>query len=223
MIALWWRLVRFGFRLLYYEIAWTYDIVSSAVSLGQWRTWQQASLCFLPSERLTGAVLELAHGTADLQLDLAASASLTVGIDLSPYMGRIAQRKLLRHESPFRLARATAFRLPFANEAFSAVVTTFPTDFFVQPETLAEVQRVLIPGGRYIIVPNGMLKLSGFLPRLLEWLYEITGQRGPWHEAVRQLLTDGGFTATVYTQDLPRSIVWIIVAEKPYGDGVRAQ
>ncbi|MCZ7544410.1 MAG: hypothetical protein M5R40_13175 [Anaerolineae bacterium] len=40
---LWWALVRFGFRLLYNELAFTYDLVSRVVSLGQWRAWQRAA------------------------------------------------------------------------------------------------------------------------------------------------------------------------------------
>ncbi|MER3543218.1 MAG: hypothetical protein C4311_01115 [Chloroflexota bacterium] len=60
-------LLRSAFRLLYNELAWTYDWVSQAVSLGQWRSWQRASLARLRGPR----VLEVAHGTGDLLLDLA--------------------------------------------------------------------------------------------------------------------------------------------------------
>jgi hypothetical protein len=42
--SLWWRLVRFGFRLLYNEFAFSYDLVSKVVSLGAWRCWQQSAL-----------------------------------------------------------------------------------------------------------------------------------------------------------------------------------
>ncbi|MBM4425321.1 MAG: hypothetical protein FJ030_18410, partial [Chloroflexi bacterium] len=33
-------LLRLAFRLLYNEFAFTYDLVSWAVSVGQWRQWQ---------------------------------------------------------------------------------------------------------------------------------------------------------------------------------------
>ena len=39
MQRLWWRFVRFGFRLLYNEFAWTYDFVAWVVSFGQWKAW----------------------------------------------------------------------------------------------------------------------------------------------------------------------------------------
>ena len=45
MVIRWWRRgVRAGFRLLYNELAWTYDGVSKAVSFGQWRCWGQQVL-----------------------------------------------------------------------------------------------------------------------------------------------------------------------------------
>lgn len=90
----WWRFVRFGFRLLYNELAFTYDIVSWFVSLGEWRAWQRSALRHLPP---TGRILELAHGTGNLQLDLhAAGYYQTIGYDLSPYMGQITRYKLER-------------------------------------------------------------------------------------------------------------------------------
>ena len=64
----WRSLLRFGFRLLYHELAWTYDLVSRVVSLGQWRTWQRTALEHLAARR-GDPILELAHGTGDLQID----------------------------------------------------------------------------------------------------------------------------------------------------------
>ena len=55
-------LLRIGFHLLYNELAWSYDLVSWAVSLGQWRTWGRASLRYLLGPR----VLEVAFGTGDI-------------------------------------------------------------------------------------------------------------------------------------------------------------
>src|SRR5437868_2620777 len=89
-------LLRFGFRLLYNEMAFTYDLVSWIVSLGEWRSWQRAALKHLnapPGSR----ILEVAHGTANLQLDLRAQGYDSIGLDLSKYMGQIARRKLIKH------------------------------------------------------------------------------------------------------------------------------
>lgn len=211
---LWWRLVGLGFRLLYNELAWTYDWVSWGVSLGHWRRWQHASIPHLNvgSEAL---VLELAHGTADLQVDLAGAGILSVGLDLSPFMGRIAHRKLARKGVASRLVRGNALHLPFPCERFDAIVSTFPTEFIVRPDTLSEARRVLKPGGRLVFVPNGMLTASNVVVALLEWLYRITGQRGPWPVNLASAFRDAGFEATQIEETLPGSKVWIVIAKKP--------
>src|SRR5690606_30869240 len=47
VISLWWRLVRFGFHLLYNQFAWTYDAVAFLVSAGEWHAWQRAAISAL--------------------------------------------------------------------------------------------------------------------------------------------------------------------------------
>src|SRR5260370_38001805 len=85
-------LLRVCFSLLYNQLAWTYDGVSWLVSAGQWRNWQRSALPFLPGR----PVLEVAHGTGNLLLDLASLGLEPIGLDLSPAMSRIASRKLKR-------------------------------------------------------------------------------------------------------------------------------
>ena len=58
-------------------------------------------------------VLELAHGTGNLQLDLHAAGYTSIGYDLSPYMGRIARRKMRDNGITPHLARGMAQALPF--------------------------------------------------------------------------------------------------------------
>ncbi len=213
MLRLWWALIRFGFRLLYNELAWTYDAVSWAVSLGHWRAWQRASIPFLnasPHHR----ILELAHGTGNLQADLMAAGLRPIGIDLSPYMGRIARHKLSRAGWQPHLVRASALHLPFPNACFDAVVSTFPTDFILHSRTLAEVHRVLKEGGRFVVVINAVLTLSNPLAHSLEWLYRITGQRSPWPGDPLAALRTAGFEARFITHNLPGSSVMMFVATK---------
>lgn len=209
----WWGLVRFGFRLLYYELAWTYDVVSKVVSLGKWRIWQRTGIAYLNVE--PGAlILELAHGTGDMQIDLANGGYRTIGLDLSPYMGHLAARKVRRAGHLARLVRGSAFYLPLPDEAFAGVFSTFPTEFFIQSSTLQEVSRVLVPGGRFVIVVNGLLTGSGLVSRLLEWLYRITGQRGPWPEEPLRNFEEAGFSHELIEVNVERSQVLILVATK---------
>jgi ubiquinone/menaquinone biosynthesis C-methylase UbiE len=173
MKRLWWRLVRLGFRLLYNEMAFTYDMVSWLVSLGAWRCWIGSALAHLGDE---SPVLELAHGTGNLQIDLHKAGYRAIGYDLSAGMGRIAQAKLAQHGIDARLTRGRAQQLPFASETFAAVVSTFPTDFIFAAATVNEVHRVLKAGGVFVIVPNAQLTGGDWSAKTLEWLYRITGQ-----------------------------------------------
>ena len=170
------RLWRALFRLLYNECAFAYDLVSRAVSLGHWRSWQRAALRHLPAAE-AGPVLELAHGTGDLQLDLLRAGYRTVALDLSPQMGKLAQRKLSRARMPANLMCGDALRLPCKSNSFPAIVCTFPTPFIFSAPALEEIERVLRPSGCAAIVLVGQLAGRGILPALIRRLYRITGQR----------------------------------------------
>lgn len=221
----WYALLRFGFRLLYNELAWTYDAVSWVVSLGQWREWQRAALPYVRGR----CILEIAHGPGHMLLALqeANPDRVVVGLDLSPYMSRMARARLRKARAEAGLLRGHAQDLPLSTSSFDAVLSTFPTEFVVHPDTLAAVWRVLKPGGRFVIVPEGHLVERGPLSRFIEWLYLITGQRGgafaledatePAAEAssgLRQRLEASGFRVRVKHVQFPGSGATVIIAEK---------
>jgi SAM-dependent methyltransferase len=174
--ALWRQLIAFGFRLLYNELAWLYDPVSWIVSRGLWRRWQQVALPYLPRG---GTVLEVGCGPGHLLLDLAAAGYRPVGLDLSPAMLRQARRRLQRQGLALPLCRGRAQGLPFLARTFDAVVLTFPAPFVYDPTWIGYLAHVLKPGGRLIVVETA--SFGGHTPsdRCLEWLYRLTGQRGP--------------------------------------------
>ncbi len=221
---IWIGLVRLGFRLLYYELAWTYDLVSWVVSLGEWRNWQRAALPFVTGER----VLEIGHGPGHMLLDLAAAVPHVAGLDLSPYMGRQARNRLEKAGLPVVLVRGRVQALPWATAVFDTVLATFPTDYIIEPETIASVIRVLKADGRLIIIPEGHLVGQGALYRFIDWLFRVTGQRdgafmldeeGFWPdtavwEPFCQGYTAAGFTVEVRQIQLERSVVTVIIAQK---------
>lgn len=213
-------ILRLAFRLLYNEMAWTYDLVSWGVSIGQWRSWQRAALPYLRGRR----VLEVAHGTGDMLLDLTALGFEPVGCDLSKAMGGIARRKLrargLDHKIP--LVRGHVQALPFASDSFPSLLATFPTEFVVDPGAIAEFRRVLQPGGVFVCVPVAMITGPALLDRLAGWLFKITGQSSEmWFAPLTERYIAAGFSTRVEQVRLPsqsapagRSVVTVIVAEK---------
>jgi ubiquinone/menaquinone biosynthesis C-methylase UbiE len=174
-------LIKLGFHLLYYEMAWSYDWVAWSVSFGQWSAWRRLALQFLQP----GPILELAYGTGGLFLDMIEAGYQPVGIDFSPYMARLARRRLQHNQSAIGLNQAKAQALPFPSNHFANVIATFPTSYIFEPETLAEVYRVLKtpqPGqsstpGRFIIVVEGQLRGPWPIRPLINWLYSATGQK----------------------------------------------
>ncbi len=212
-MVFWWALIKLGFRLLYNEFAFTYDWVSWGVSLGAWRCWQRSVLKYLEVEP-GAAILEIAHGTGNLQLDLHAAGYQVFGHDLSANMGRIAQAKLQRQQFSAWLSRGRAQQLPYASGQIAAVISTFPTNFILEPDTLIEVQRVLQPGGQFLIVPNGMFTTGGVVAAGLEWLYRVTGQRDNSQFDVVEFFDQYGFRVEITRERCPRSMATIITASK---------
>ncbi len=209
----WWDIVRFGFRLLYHEMAFTYDTVSYVVSLGQWRCWQRAALEYLPAPD-SGTILEIAHGTGNLQLDFHEAGYKTIAYDYSAEMGKIASAKLARNGIQADFARGKAQELPFADERFAAIVTTFPTNFITQPETLREAYRVLKANGCLIAVLNGTLSGGGVVEGFLEWLYEITGQRDNEGYSTSDIFGGYGFEVEAVEVDCQGSKAQLVVLRK---------
>ncbi|MCB8944853.1 MAG: methyltransferase domain-containing protein [Ardenticatenaceae bacterium] len=211
----WIRLVRFGFRLLYNEMAWTYDVVSWLVSLGHWRAWQRAALPFVAGQR----VLEIGHGPGHLLVELRARGVWVMGLDLSPFMGRLARRRL-GAEVP--LVRGLVQQLPYESAVFDTILSTFPTEYIVAPETVAALWRVLRANGRLVIVPEGHLTGDGLVHRLIDGLFAITGQRsgafdfsedelwGMFTRPFREI----GFTVEIHTIQMEGSAATVVVATK---------
>jgi len=217
MRALWRVLIAFGFRLLYNELAWLYDPVSWLVSLGRWRQWQRTALPYLPRQ---GRVLEVGFGPGHLLVDLAARGCQPVGLDLSRAMLRQARRRLRREKLSLTLCQGRASALPFSAHAFDAVVLTFPTPFVYDPDWIRHLVRVLRPGGRLVVVEHTRFTRGDPLAHSLEWLYRITGQRGPT-STLPNLLQTAGLTAWRETVDVGGSSVGLILAEKGARESLR--
>jgi SAM-dependent methyltransferase len=156
-----WRIVRPLFELLYRNRA-LYWLASTLPFAGQWRTWQR-----LVIPRLTGRdVLEVGCGIGTLLADMAAAGYTCAAIDRSPQMVAATRARLRRNRIPPAIAsvrQADVRALPFAAAAFDCVVSTFPTDYIADPRAIAEIARVLRPGGRLVVVLGATLLPAGLL------------------------------------------------------------
>ena len=211
MHRLWWNFVRFFFRLLYNEFAWTYDFVAWTVSLGQWKAWGRMAIPRLRGER----VLELAHGPGHLLVAMAERGLAPVGLDLSPHMSRLARRRLSKNgDLIVPLVRARAQALPFRTGCFDSTVATFPAEFIMARDTLQEVARVLAPDGRWVIVPGAILSGRDLISRFIWWLYRITGQGDVLIGRGKTLLERAGFFVSTMWEEAKHSRVLVVTADK---------
>ncbi|MBU0703886.1 MAG: class I SAM-dependent methyltransferase [Chloroflexi bacterium] len=211
MLRPWWAFLRLFFRLLYNEFAWTYDLVAWVVSLGQWKAWGRAATGHLQGKR----VLELAHGPGHLLAAMAEQGLSPVGLDLSPYMGRLAQRRLRKGGLTVPLVRARAQALPFCDGCFNSSVATFPTEFILAPATLREAARVMRPGGQMVVVAWASLGKRDPLSRFIGWLYRVTGQGKPPLGAGEELMKKAGLVPHTAWERVGRSEVMLVIAQKP--------
>lgn len=211
--------LKIAFYLLYHELAWTYDYVARIVSLGNWNSWVLTVLPYITES----PVLELGHGPGHLQKALGDIGGASYGLDASPYMSRIAHKRLHQSGINHRLILGRSEALPFANQTFPTVVATFPSEYILAPQTLNEVWRILTPGGQLLILPTAWITGKSWLERLAAWLFIITGQSSAemWGIFEENYYTNMSITPNymyTYTQlllDLPTSTVLLVILTKP--------
>jgi len=210
------RFLRIFFRLLYGAFAWTYDFVANLVSIGRWKDWIRVVLPYLGGIY----ILELGHGPGHLQHVMYERGLVPTGIDSSRQMGKIAGNRLRQNGyAQNRLTRAEAQNLPFKDECFDTIFSTFPTEYFYDSHTLAEVRRTLKNEGRYVILPVAWITGNGFVDRVAAWLFRVTGQ-SPYElsrEVIESLglpFKDAGFNFQVELVDRISSSVLIVIASK---------
>lgn len=204
------KLVRGGFFLLYNRLAFTYDFVAWAVSLGQWSRWRLMVKQFL----LPGPTLELAYGTGGLFTTMVSGGATWLGLDRSPFMARLTARKLRRLGLPPGIIQAQAQAIPFPADQFANVVATFPTEYIFEPRTLAEIRRVLRLQGALIVVLQGQLAAPPPVRAFIESLYRVTGQRESSLEVVLTWFARAGFDSHWHTASVEGAAATVLVAHR---------
>ena len=164
-------------RHFYDRISHVYDAISEA-SEGRCRDRALELLAAKPGER----ILEVGYGTGHAMVALARAVGregAVVGLDVSSGMERETHKRLedagLLERADLRVEGAPP--LPFPDETFDAAFLGFTLELFapeVIPEVLAELRRVLRPGGRLGVVamaevPEG--KSESLMERGYKWMH----------------------------------------------------
>jgi ubiquinone/menaquinone biosynthesis C-methylase UbiE len=153
-------------------------------------------------------VLDVGCGTGYLLRRLAArvpEARELAGIDAAPAM--IETARTMASDSRIQFATATAEKLPYPQETFDLVISTTSFDHWAdQRAGLAECFRVLVPGGRLVLIDL----FSGWLVPTL-----LAGRRGKARTKRRatRLLAEAGFPAPQW-HDLYAVIIRAAIAAK---------
>ena len=161
------RLRKWLFETLY-KNRYLYRFASTVPFAGQWRVWQRLALT-----RVRGMdVLELGCGLGDLLVDLLEAGYRCQAVEHSPQMVEAARDTLRKRKigQPSFIIQGSAQRLPLSDASFDTVVSTFPSEYIYDPDTISEVERVLRPGGRLIVIEGANLLPVGFIQPLLVWL-----------------------------------------------------
>lgn len=140
---------------MFAEIAPKYDRLNHLLSVNIDKIWRRFTVKNLMDvlEKPDAVALDLCCGTADLTLELERHARV-IGCDFCHPMLVIGNEKIAARESGnARLAEGDALHLPFGDQSFDAVTNAFGLRNLESVETgLAEIYRVLKPGGRAAIL-----------------------------------------------------------------------
>ena len=167
-------------------ISGRYDLLNRLLSMGIDIRWRRVALRMLRERGTPARVLDVATGTADLALALAADLpeAEVIGVDLSEGMLGVGRQKVERNglRSRVRLEQADAENLPFEDGSFDAVTVAFGVRNFENLDKgLGELQRVLRPGGHLMVLEfsrptsplvKGLMNLysRSLMPALGGWL-----------------------------------------------------
>jgi demethylmenaquinone methyltransferase/2-methoxy-6-polyprenyl-1,4-benzoquinol methylase len=138
-------------RALFNRIAGRYDLINDLQSFGLHRYWKRRLLS-LAEVKQGASALDVCCGTGDITEALASTGLQTIGCDFSSAM--LAVAKARQKNIPY--LQADALKLPFLAAHFDIVTIGYGlrnlADF---RHGLAELLRVLKPGGRLLILDFG--------------------------------------------------------------------
>lgn len=136
-------------------ISGDYDGLNRVISFGIDIKWRKKVVAIVKESAPT-IVLDIATGTGDLAINLAETgAQKIIGLDISSGMLEIGKEKIKRKnlDQHIDMMLGDSENMPFEDDYFDAITVAFGIRNFESLEKgLAEILRVLKPGGCFVIL-----------------------------------------------------------------------
>lgn len=141
------------------DVAPRYDLTNALLSLGSASLWRIATVRALGIQA-GDRVLDIAAGTGTSSAAIARAGARVTALDFSPGMVAVGRQR----NPEIEFVEGDAQQLPFDDASFEAVTVSFGLRNVKDPHrALAEMRRVLVPGGRVVICefttpPNALVR-----------------------------------------------------------------
>ena len=164
------------------SVAKKYDVMNDLMSLGLHRAWKAYTVA-VANVRPGQKVLDIAGGTGDLARAFAqpaGAAGMVVLTDINEAMLRQGRDRLIDAGVVLPTMLCDAEALPFATGSFDLVSVAFGLRNMTHKErALAEMARVLKPGGRLLVLEFS--KIAKPLARAYDWYsFNVLPKVGQW-------------------------------------------
>ena len=162
---------------MFNSISGTYDFLNHFLSFGIDIIWRRKAIDTL-KELQPKLILDVATGTGDFAIEaLRLNPEKVVGIDISEGMLEVGRKKMADkgHDKIISMQTADSENLPFADNNFDAIIVAFGVRNFENlKKGLAEMHRVLKPGGKVVILECSNPRSPWFRPVYLFYFKVIT-------------------------------------------------
>ena len=211
-------------RAMFSRLAWRYDLINDLMSLGMHRRWKRQTVDLALAGSRQPRVLDLCCGSGDLCfLAEGRGAGKVTGADFTLPMLAVARRRAAAGTRRSRFVQADALALPFAAASFDVVTISYGLRNIADiARALAEMRRVLAPGGRAVVLDFGKpdnaaagALYRGILRTLMPaigWLFHgdpetyryipESLERYPAQRGVEKLMREAGFANVGYENRL---------------------
>jgi len=141
---------------MFNNISKTYDFLNHFLSLGIDTIWRKKAINELKNDR-PELILDVATGTGDFAFEALRKLKpkKIIGVDISRGMLNVAEQKIAQRKmgDRFEVKLGDSEMLPFAADQFDAVTVAYGVRNFENLEFgLADMQRVLKPGGKAVVL-----------------------------------------------------------------------